>query len=105
MKYKAAIALTALSAATSVETQKRPSVAPKNMQTITSALANYTDTVLFGDVWLRPDLTPRDRRLVHSSVCLNSVSLPRKMAMDLVYIPVPFWPRNWAAIGLDTVMA
>jgi 4-carboxymuconolactone decarboxylase len=28
------------------------------------ALAEYTDNVLFGDVWLRPGLSPRDRSLV-----------------------------------------
>lgn len=31
---------------------------------IAPALANYTDTVLFGDVWKRPELSPRDRSLV-----------------------------------------
>jgi 4-carboxymuconolactone decarboxylase len=28
------------------------------------ALGNYTDNVLFGDVWKRPQLSPRDRSLV-----------------------------------------
>jgi len=28
------------------------------------ALATYTDEVLFGDLWERPDLSPRDRSLV-----------------------------------------
>jgi len=28
------------------------------------ALVDYTDHVLFGDVWLRPGLNPRDRSLV-----------------------------------------
>ena len=31
---------------------------------IAPALAAYTDDVLFGDVWLRPGLSPRDRSLV-----------------------------------------
>jgi 4-carboxymuconolactone decarboxylase len=31
---------------------------------IAPALANYTDNVLFGDVWKRPELSPRDRSLV-----------------------------------------
>ena len=30
---------------------------------IAPALANYTDNVLFGDVWKRPQLSPRDRSL------------------------------------------
>ncbi len=31
---------------------------------IAPALATYTDDVLFGDVWKRPGLSPRDRNLV-----------------------------------------
>ena len=31
---------------------------------IAPALADYTDGVLFGDLWKRPDLSPRDRSLV-----------------------------------------
>lgn len=44
--------------------RERPSVAPCNMQAIAPGLAGYTDGVLFGDVWLRPELSPRDRSLV-----------------------------------------
>lgn len=48
--------------------QDRPSpkssVAPKAMQAIAPGLAVYTDEVLFGDVWVRPELPPRDRSLV-----------------------------------------
>jgi 4-carboxymuconolactone decarboxylase len=38
---------------------------------IAPALADYTDNVLFGDVWERPGLSPRDRSLVTVS-CLVS---------------------------------
>lgn len=38
---------------------------------IAPALADYTDKVLFGDVWKRPQLSPRDRSLV-SVACLIS---------------------------------
>src|SRR3954464_1122521 len=31
---------------------------------IAPALAGYTDNVLFGDVWKRPGLSPRDRSLI-----------------------------------------
>jgi 4-carboxymuconolactone decarboxylase len=31
---------------------------------IAPALAEYTDKVLFGDVWKRPGLSPRDRSLI-----------------------------------------
>ena len=70
MKFIAATALSAIAASAPAEAQERPSVAPKNMQAITPALAEYTDRVLFGDVWLRPDLTPRDRSLVTVSALI-----------------------------------
>ena len=41
-----------------------PSVARKNFGDIAPALADYTDKVLFGDLWERPNLSPRDRSLV-----------------------------------------
>lgn len=40
-----------LAAGAPIEAQERPSVAPKNMQAIAPALADYADNVLFGDVW------------------------------------------------------
>lgn len=44
--------------------------APRNpFADIAPALAKYTDNVLFGDVWERPQLSPRDRSLVTVS-CL-----------------------------------
>jgi 4-carboxymuconolactone decarboxylase len=39
---------------------------------IAPALADYTQKVLFGDVWERPNLSPRDRSLVTIS-CLISL--------------------------------
>ena len=39
--------------------------APRNPFTdIAPALAEYTERVLFGDVWERPGLSPRDRSLI-----------------------------------------
>jgi 4-carboxymuconolactone decarboxylase len=39
--------------------------APRNpFADIAPALAEYSDKVLFGDVWKRPGLSPRDRSLV-----------------------------------------
>src|SRR5690348_11548698 len=42
----------------------KPHNAPQVMRDIAPALAQYTDEVLFGDVWERPGLSPRDRSLV-----------------------------------------
>jgi 4-carboxymuconolactone decarboxylase len=41
-----------------------PSARRSPFADIAPALANYTDNVLFGDVWKRPELSPRDRSLV-----------------------------------------
>ncbi|MDJ0276232.1 carboxymuconolactone decarboxylase family protein [Sphingomonas sp. 2R-10] len=40
------------------------SKAPETMRRVAPALADYTDRLLFGDVWKRPALSPRDRSLV-----------------------------------------
>lgn len=53
---------------TPVFAQKRTSVSPRAMQILTPALADYTDTVLFGDVWRELSLSPRDRSMVTLSV-------------------------------------
>lgn len=55
-----AIALVLAPAATHAQT----SVAPPAMQRWAPSLARDTDRVLFGDVWVRPQLKPRDRSLV-----------------------------------------
>ena len=39
-------------------------------QRIAPGLATFTDDVLFGDVWRRPELSPRDRSLVTISVLI-----------------------------------
>jgi 4-carboxymuconolactone decarboxylase len=43
---------------------KEPSAARKSFGDIAPTLAQITDKVLFGDVWERPGLSPRDRSLV-----------------------------------------
>jgi 4-carboxymuconolactone decarboxylase len=43
---------------------KEQSVAQKSFGDIAPKLAELTDDVLFGDVWARPGLSPRDRSLV-----------------------------------------
>lgn len=71
MKQVATVVL-ALGLATPLAAQPRPSVAPKAMQEVAPQLADYTDRVLFGDVWLRPELAPRDRSLVVLSVLIGT---------------------------------
>jgi 4-carboxymuconolactone decarboxylase len=67
----AALVLTALGLADPVYAQEpRTRAAPPAMQAVTPGLATYTDEVLFGDVWVRPQLAPRDRSLVVVSVLI-----------------------------------
>lgn len=42
----------------------RPRVSGELQQKLVPGMADYTDHVLFGDVWLRPGLAPRDRSLI-----------------------------------------
>ncbi|MFB7308513.1 carboxymuconolactone decarboxylase family protein [Streptomyces sp. NPDC056192] len=42
--------------------------APKELAEIAPKLVEVTDSVLFGDVWERPELSPRDRSLITVSV-------------------------------------
>jgi 4-carboxymuconolactone decarboxylase len=41
-----------------------PTPARRAFGDIAPALADYTDNVLFGDVWERPELSKRDRSLI-----------------------------------------
>ena len=42
----------------------QPTGGQKAFGDVAPALAAYTDEVLFGDVWKRPGLSPRDRSLI-----------------------------------------
>jgi 4-carboxymuconolactone decarboxylase len=44
--------------------EKEPSGAAKLLGDFAPALVSFTDDVLFGQVWTRPGLSPRDRSLV-----------------------------------------
>lgn len=47
-----------------------PRVAPEDMRWVAPRLADYTDRVLFGEVWRQRDLTPRDRSLITLSALI-----------------------------------
>jgi 4-carboxymuconolactone decarboxylase len=64
-----------------------PTAAREKVGHIAPALAEYTDKVLFGDVWKRPGLSPRDPSLitVASLVALyrtNELPFHIKKALD-----------------------
>ena len=64
--------------------QPQGSPAPSGplQQRIAPGLATLTDDVLFGDVWRRPELSPRDRSLVTISV-LIATGKPAQLAGHL----------------------
>jgi len=49
---------------------------------VAPALADYTDQVLFGDVWKRPGLSPHDRSLV-TVACLISLYRANELPFHL----------------------
>jgi 4-carboxymuconolactone decarboxylase len=49
---------------------------------VAPALAEITDNLLFGNVWNRPDLSPRDRSLV-TIVCLISLYRTNELPFHL----------------------
>jgi 4-carboxymuconolactone decarboxylase len=60
--------------------------APKELEAIAPKLVEITDEVLFGDVWARPGLSPRDRSLVTVSVLAGlyrSEQLPYHLGVAL----------------------
>jgi 4-carboxymuconolactone decarboxylase len=94
-----------------------PRVAPPDMQAITPPLATYTDDVLFGDVWKRTELGPRDRSLVtvaaliagghtqqmtgHFNRALDNGVKPGEIAAVITHLAFyAGWPRAVSAIGV-----
>ena len=58
---------------------KEPSGAARQFGDFAPALVHFTDDVLFGEVWTRPELSPRDRSLITITVLAaagNTEQLP-----------------------------
>jgi 4-carboxymuconolactone decarboxylase len=69
------------------EMSEKTSDAQKAFGDIAPALAGYTDTVLFGDVWKRPGLSPRDCSLITVATLVagyrtNELPFHLKKALD-----------------------
>jgi len=69
----AGVAISAL-AAVGAEAQenRRSRVAPAPVYEVAPGLGHFTDDVLFGEVWLRKELAPRDRSLVTVAVLVST---------------------------------
>jgi 4-carboxymuconolactone decarboxylase len=64
-------------------TSAQPTTAQRLMGDFAPKLRELTDNVLFGDVWARPDLSPRDRSLVTISA-LIAMNRPDQLRSHLV---------------------
>jgi 4-carboxymuconolactone decarboxylase len=65
----------------------KPPAARNPYSDIAPALADYTDRVLFGEVWERPGLSPRDRSLITVATLValyrtNELPFHLKKALD-----------------------
>ena len=59
---------------TTMAANKEPSGAEKMFGDFAPALVRFTDDVLFGQVWTRPELSPKDRSLVTVASLVTSGS-------------------------------
>lgn len=65
----------------------QPTGGRKAFGDVAPALGDYTDQVLFGDVWKRPGLSPRDRSLITVATLIagyrtNELPFHLKFALD-----------------------
>jgi len=67
-QYNSALSSTSAPSSNREQSTARPS--GELQQRIAPGLATLTDDVLYGDVWTRPELSPRDRSLVTTSVLI-----------------------------------
>ncbi len=63
-KIAAGIAATALAIGATGAEEAKKRTAPAAVYEVAPGLGHFTDDVLFGDVWLRKELAPRDRSLI-----------------------------------------
>jgi 4-carboxymuconolactone decarboxylase len=114
--FATTLALCSLAAGADAQ-QRNPRVAPPDMQAITPPLAAYTDDVLFGDVWKRTELVPRDRSLVtvaaliagghtqqmtgHFNRALDNEVKPAEISAVITHLAFYCgWPRAVSAVGV-----
>ncbi|MER9235229.1 carboxymuconolactone decarboxylase family protein [Mesorhizobium sp. M0622] len=74
MKKLAASMVISSLAASAGDAQERPAgrIAPPDVYVVAPGLGDYTDDLLFGDVWRRVELKPRDRSIVTVSALIAS---------------------------------
>lgn len=68
----ASFAISALAATGAEAQEERRRIAPPAVYDVAPGLGHFTDSVLFGEVWERADLSPRDRSLVTVSALVST---------------------------------
>jgi 4-carboxymuconolactone decarboxylase len=63
---------------------QQPSGAQRAFGDFAPALVGFTDDILFGQVWTRPDLTPKDRSLI-TVACLTTSGNTEQLTFHLDY--------------------
>lgn len=72
-KLAATIAISTLAAAgAEAQDVRRNRVAPPAVYDVAPGLGHFTDDVLFGEVWLRKELAPRDRSLITVTALIST---------------------------------
>jgi 4-carboxymuconolactone decarboxylase len=82
----ATLCFSALAGAEEGKPRPDPKPSPDVLE-VTPQLYQYTTDLLFGEVWKRPDLVPRDRSLITLAALLASGQTPQmtghiKLALD-----------------------
>jgi 4-carboxymuconolactone decarboxylase len=117
--FVATMVLCALAAAARAQQPETPPkhYAPSDMQAVAPGLADYTDKVLFGEVWQRPGLAPRDRSIVtvaalitdgdvgqmgpHLLRALDNGVTPRELSEIITHLAFyAGWPKAVTAVGI-----
>ncbi len=97
--------------------ESSPSVAQQLIGDFSPKMVSLTDDVLFGDIWARPELSPRDRSLITVAVLIANGSteqLPGHLARardnglsetELIEVITHLafyagWPRAMSAIAV-----
>ncbi|AYD02634.1 carboxymuconolactone decarboxylase family protein [Neorhizobium sp. NCHU2750] len=71
-KIAASIAISTLAAAGADAQEERRRIAPAAVYDVAPGLGHFTDSTLFGEVWERTELKPRDRSLVTVSAIVST---------------------------------
>ncbi len=79
----------------------QPTPAQRMFGDISPKLAELTDNVLFGDVWARPGLSPRDRSLITVSALIKNGLTQDELVEAITHLAFyAGWPSAVTAISV-----